>query len=263
MRPKAATTASSQAATDYYYNESWQVLEERTDGDAATVQWLWDARYIDAPVLRWRDADGDAQTGENGLEETVCFCQDANMNVTAAVTGNRRQPDREAGGREISIVSPDPPDPTSPDPTYTRCVMSLRQRWLLVAGILGLLLGLGALGIEVHRCPGGRWVINWFSLFHPHDCPFEEAEAHLRMVSLAQEHFRDVTGRYAVSSEELISRGFADKRVTHARRVTIRMSSTPAGWYAVAHGLPGGRVLLIDEAGTVREERPTPDRAAD
>jgi hypothetical protein len=86
------------ASTDYYYNESWQVLEERTDGDAATVQWLWDARYIDAPVLRWRDADGDPQTDENGLQETVYFCNDANMNLTAAVAGNRRQPDREAGG---------------------------------------------------------------------------------------------------------------------------------------------------------------------
>jgi hypothetical protein len=75
--------------TDYYYNESWQVLEERfgleqTDKDdvatAVKVQWLWDMRYIDAPVLRWRDADGNS---ENGLEETLYFCNDANMNVTA------------------------------------------------------------------------------------------------------------------------------------------------------------------------------------
>jgi len=49
--------------TDYYYNESWQVLEERFGleqtgkDDVATavkVQWLWDIRYIDAPVLRRR-----------------------------------------------------------------------------------------------------------------------------------------------------------------------------------------------------------------
>jgi hypothetical protein len=74
------------ASTDYYYNESWQVLEEREDGsEEASVQWLWDARYIDAPVLRWRDADGDPETGDNGLEETVYFCNDANMNITALV----------------------------------------------------------------------------------------------------------------------------------------------------------------------------------
>lgn len=48
--------------TDYYYNESWQVLEERTEtvddeatvADAVKIQYVWDIRYIDAPVLRWR-----------------------------------------------------------------------------------------------------------------------------------------------------------------------------------------------------------------
>jgi hypothetical protein len=49
---------------------------------AAKVQWLWDIRYIDAPVLRWRDADSNS---ENGLEETLYYCNDANMNVTALV----------------------------------------------------------------------------------------------------------------------------------------------------------------------------------
>jgi hypothetical protein len=48
---------------DYYYNESWQVLEERwdIDGPLPHVQHVWDQRYIDAPACRdqdW-DADGD------------------------------------------------------------------------------------------------------------------------------------------------------------------------------------------------------------
>ncbi|MCX5653830.1 MAG: RHS repeat-associated core domain-containing protein [Planctomycetota bacterium] len=47
------------------------------------MQWLWDIRYIDAPVLRWRDADSNS---ENGLEETLYYCNDANMNVTALVS---------------------------------------------------------------------------------------------------------------------------------------------------------------------------------
>jgi RHS repeat-associated protein len=87
--------------TDYYYNEGWQCLEERTGshaslgeyppnesgarGTVATtvkVQWLWDIRYIDAPVLRWRDADANS---ENGLEETLYYANDANLNVTALV----------------------------------------------------------------------------------------------------------------------------------------------------------------------------------
>jgi RHS repeat-associated protein len=81
--------------TDYYHDESWQVLEERfaggvsdaskdtqttVDGAAAKVQWLWDVRYIDAPVLRWRDTDSNGS-----LDETLYYCNDANMNVTALV----------------------------------------------------------------------------------------------------------------------------------------------------------------------------------
>jgi RHS repeat-associated protein len=86
--------------TDYLYDEQWQVLEERTDtfedlegeggalatvAETVNVQWLWDQRYIDAPVLRWRDADADPETGQYGLDETLYYCNDANMNVTALV----------------------------------------------------------------------------------------------------------------------------------------------------------------------------------
>ena len=70
-----------ETVTDYYYNEDGRVLEERTDA-AVAVQYLWDIRYSDAPVLRWRDAD--AQSG-NGLEEVLYYTQDANWNTTALV----------------------------------------------------------------------------------------------------------------------------------------------------------------------------------
>ena len=50
------------------------------DGAAARVQWLWDVRYIDAPVLRWRDTNADGT-----LDETLYYCNDANMNATALV----------------------------------------------------------------------------------------------------------------------------------------------------------------------------------
>ncbi|MBM4018706.1 MAG: RHS repeat-associated core domain-containing protein [Planctomycetes bacterium] len=77
--------------TDYYCNEAWQCLEERcganqqskdTVAAAVKVQHLWDVRYVDAPVLRWRDTGGDPD-----LDETLYFCNDANMNVTALVDG--------------------------------------------------------------------------------------------------------------------------------------------------------------------------------
>jgi RHS repeat-associated protein len=72
--------------TDYHYNEAWQCLEQRygqgqakeTVPDTPNVQWLWDIRYVDTPVLRWRSVSGT-------LDEVLYFCNDANMNVTALV----------------------------------------------------------------------------------------------------------------------------------------------------------------------------------
>jgi RHS repeat-associated protein len=80
--------------TDYYYNASWQVLEERfTAGQAsadtvATVakyQYVWDLRYIDAPVLRDEDTDADGSCIDSGGSERLYYTTDANMNVTALV----------------------------------------------------------------------------------------------------------------------------------------------------------------------------------
>jgi RHS repeat-associated protein len=75
--------------TDYHYNEAWQCLEQRygegqakeTVPDTPNVQYLWDIRYIDAPVLRWRSVSGT-------LNEVLYFCNDANMNVTALVSAS-------------------------------------------------------------------------------------------------------------------------------------------------------------------------------
>jgi RHS repeat-associated protein len=49
-------------------------------GGAATAQYVWSPVYVDALVLRDRDADGQ---GGNGLEERLWAQQDANYNVTA------------------------------------------------------------------------------------------------------------------------------------------------------------------------------------
>jgi len=83
------------APTWYYYNESWQVLEERDSQESPKVQYVWDVRYIDAAVCRDRDwnADGDctdAATGTPGSntgDEHLYYTQDANFNVTSLVDG--------------------------------------------------------------------------------------------------------------------------------------------------------------------------------
>jgi RHS repeat-associated protein len=66
---------------DYYYNESWQVLETRKNADTDPLeQYVWDIRYIDAPVLRWRDSNTDGT-----VDDTLYYTNDANMNVTGLV----------------------------------------------------------------------------------------------------------------------------------------------------------------------------------
>ncbi|HUT91467.1 MAG TPA: RHS repeat-associated core domain-containing protein [Thermoguttaceae bacterium] len=81
-RIQKTVEGASAVTYDYYYDASWQILEvHRSDYTYAPYeQYVWDIRYIDAPVLRDRDT-ADAGT----LDETLYFCNDANMNVTAVV----------------------------------------------------------------------------------------------------------------------------------------------------------------------------------
>jgi RHS repeat-associated protein len=73
----------------FYYSSRWQVLEERLgSATAADRQFVWGLRYIDDLVLRDRDADSNAATGNlgissSGLEERLYSLQDPNWNVTA------------------------------------------------------------------------------------------------------------------------------------------------------------------------------------
>ncbi len=68
-----------EGATALYYSAAWQVVEERVAG-ATTARYVWSPVYVDALVLRDRDADGSSA---NGLEQRVYVLQDANYNVTA------------------------------------------------------------------------------------------------------------------------------------------------------------------------------------
>jgi RHS repeat-associated protein len=69
-------------ANDLYYSNQWQVLEERVGGNAK-VHYVWSPVYVDALVLRDRDA-----TGGGTLSERLWVQQDRNWNVTAQVNGS-------------------------------------------------------------------------------------------------------------------------------------------------------------------------------
>ena len=87
--------------TDFYYNAGWQVLEERFAGavssqnrgnvaTAARIQYVWDPRYVDAPVLRDEDLHNGSGGNPNGDctdsdDERLYYTQDANFNTTALV----------------------------------------------------------------------------------------------------------------------------------------------------------------------------------
>ena len=74
-------------------------VESRASGEpavatAAYEQYVWSPRYIDAPVIRDRDSDGDGEAGDgslgktnSGLDERLFYVTDANFNVTALVQG--------------------------------------------------------------------------------------------------------------------------------------------------------------------------------
>jgi hypothetical protein len=81
---------SGGVTTDLFYSSSWQVLEER---EAALVreQYVWAPTYVDALVLRDRDATGDGR-----LEERLWVQQDGNYTVTGLLDGSSNVVERYA-----------------------------------------------------------------------------------------------------------------------------------------------------------------------
>jgi RHS repeat-associated protein len=71
-----------EGSNDLYYSPSWQVVEERDSSGNAVDRYVWSPVYVDAMVLRDRNADGNRN---NGLEERLYVAQDANFNVTALI----------------------------------------------------------------------------------------------------------------------------------------------------------------------------------
>jgi RHS repeat-associated protein len=83
LNRRVAETASG-TTTDLYYSAQWQVLEEVVSG-TTKARYVWSPVYVDAMILRDRDADGSSG---NGLEERLWVMQDANWNVTGLVNGS-------------------------------------------------------------------------------------------------------------------------------------------------------------------------------
>ncbi|KKL56977.1 hypothetical protein LCGC14_2240020, partial [marine sediment metagenome] len=70
---------------DYYYSLAWQVLEVRREASAYPhKQYVWGARYIDAPIVRFRDGDL-ATAPDETIDDILYYMQDANFNVTGLV----------------------------------------------------------------------------------------------------------------------------------------------------------------------------------
>jgi RHS repeat-associated protein len=122
---KAVANGGNWDRTDFYYNESWQVLEERkatgqagagTVATAVYCQYVWDLRYIDSPVCRSRDT-----TGNGTLDETLYYTNDVNFNVTALV-------DTAGAVQERYVYSPYG-RPTIYDPAWDSVTSFTESNW--------------------------------------------------------------------------------------------------------------------------------------
>ena len=81
-------TFADDTRVEYFYNQQWQLLEEwSVDYQGATRavnQYLWSPRYIDAPVVRFHDGNGEGDLLDAG-DSTYYYAGDANFNVTATI----------------------------------------------------------------------------------------------------------------------------------------------------------------------------------
>ncbi|MDD4269181.1 MAG: RHS repeat-associated core domain-containing protein, partial [Thermoguttaceae bacterium] len=113
-------TFADDTGVEYYYNHHWQMLEERVVDDegipTAINQYVWSARYIDSPVVRFHDANADGDLLDAG-DNTRYYTGDANYNVTAtidAATGDVVDRHVYAAYGTATIYDGDWSNPTAP-----------------------------------------------------------------------------------------------------------------------------------------------------
>jgi RHS repeat-associated protein len=115
------------AHVHYYYNDNWQLLEECSlDAEEeliASNQYVWSPRYIDSPVARFHDGNGDGDLLDPG-DNTRYYTGDANYNVTATIDAATRDVvERYActAYGEATVYDPNwsnPAAPTTDGPLY-------------------------------------------------------------------------------------------------------------------------------------------------
>jgi hypothetical protein len=80
LNRRIVKTLDANTHYDCFYNASWQLLEVRKNDYTNPLEhYLWSLRYIDAPVIRWRDGntDGDCSVASDG-DSIVHYLTDAN-----------------------------------------------------------------------------------------------------------------------------------------------------------------------------------------
>jgi RHS repeat-associated protein len=81
-------TFADETGVEYYYNNQWQLVEERFVDDegltTAVNQYVWSPRYIDAPMFRLHDGNADGDIGGEA-DNVHLYLTDANYNVTAVL----------------------------------------------------------------------------------------------------------------------------------------------------------------------------------
>ncbi len=81
---KKVENSADWVCTYHFYYAGQRVVESHDGSDNVLKQYVWDARYIDAPVLRWRDGNTDDDLDDEG-DDTLYYMTDANFNVTALI----------------------------------------------------------------------------------------------------------------------------------------------------------------------------------
>jgi RHS repeat-associated protein len=89
--PNISTMLSS---VNYYYNENWQIIEERSEtvggvtNTSSSNEYIWSPRYVDSPIVQFHDgnSDGDCDPTTDSGDTIRYYTSDANHNITTTIT---------------------------------------------------------------------------------------------------------------------------------------------------------------------------------
>jgi RHS repeat-associated protein len=129
---KTEVIGAATSTRDYYYSDSWQVLEERVPsfgGPIVNRQFIWGLRYIDDLIRRDRYSSGS-------INETRFAMQDANFNVTVVTDSSGAVQERyryDAYGT-VTALNPSTFAPTGNPPANDWETLYCGYRWDATTG---------------------------------------------------------------------------------------------------------------------------------